>query len=382
MKVIKVDGKDLKLRLSPSFIERANCPLALRMHYVDKVGEKYVRIAAERGKAVHAAIADLIKLCRDGDIQPKQLGLTDLQDALQKHTPPEIMSEVSLMLSWLKLWAERYKISPNIHGYEEALALDEDFDECEWDKASYRGILDVIETKGNYCVIEDWKSQPHIMSQTELDEHEQLTMYCWLVWKLYPHLTRFRARIWYLRYGFYDETERTEADLVEFEHALMIKERKISEINNWEPRPGKHCQYCDYIHMCPLANDLSIENTEVISQEQAVQAAKRVTVMEQLTKELKGKLKEYVKAHDDVRTGDGWVYGFNHRKSVKYDPKEVAEVLEEYGFEFPSVVNVDARAMKKLLKEASKEMPDLEMAIEEIQKEKHTTTFEGFKPKE
>lgn len=377
MKVLKVLGQELKLKLSPSFLNNAACPAYLKFHYVDKVGEQFIRIAAERGSAAHGAIAELLEYAMKERMEVQDIPNGMLREALQKHLPHKIIADVALVYGWIELWRDRFKIPNNIHGIEDKIALDDEYDECAWDNAAYRGILDLNQISGTHCTITDWKSQPHIMGQGELDEHEQLTMYCWLAWKLYPHLKSFTARIWYLRYGFYGETTRTVEQLEAFENALMIKEKKVLEIDSWDPIPGKHCQYCDYIHRCPLAQDLSPNNPEVITQEQAVLAAQRVTVMDALSKELKSKLKLYVDNNDDVMIGDKWVYGYRHSQSVKWDAEETEEVLREHGHSLSEVASVDAKRMKKFLKEQARENPPLEVMLNDIKKEKHATQFKG-----
>lgn len=382
MKKLVVLGQELPLKLSPSFLTNAACPRYLKLHYIDKVDKQYIRVAAERGSAAHAALAELIQICQEASIQPSSLSMDQIADAVKRHTPHFILSEIADILAWCRLWAERYQISKHIYGVEEKVALDEAFDDTEWDNASYRGILDVVDVHGNHCTVTDWKSQPHILTQAELDAHEQMTMYCWLASKLYPHIEKYTARIWYLRYGFYAETTRTAEDLEAFEQMLMIKEQKILEIDNWDPIPGKHCQYCDVIMHCSLATDVSDLNTEVISQDQAIRAAQRITAMDALSKELKGKLKAYVKENDTVVFGDinnRFAWGYRSKESVYFDVSELVELLLEHGHELAEVANIDAKKLKKLRKIAAKEDPALEEGISSLEKTRTKSEFRGHK---
>jgi len=379
MKKLKVLGQELSLKLSPSFLTNAACPRYLKLHYIDKVDDRYIRVAAERGSACHEAIAELISLCQEAQIQPSSLSLDQISDAVASHTPHTILAEIGEIMSWVRLWAERYQISKHIYGVEEKVALDEAFDDTEWDNASYRGILDVVDVNKKHCTVTDWKSQPHVMTQAELDAHEQLTMYCWLASKLYPHIEEYTARIWYLRYGFYAETKRTVKDLQLFEQTLMLKEQKILEISNWDPIPGKHCQYCDVIQHCPLSQDLSVTNTQVISQDQAIDAAQRITVMDALSKELKARLKAYVKENDSVVIGDKWCWGYRSKASAVWDMQELLDVLMEYGHEIQEVASIDSRKLKKFLKVATRANPGLESDIAQIQKTKVKTEFRGYR---
>lgn len=392
MKKITVLGQTLDVKMSHSFKTSAACPLYLKLHYVDKVDERFVRVAAERGKGVHSAISSLIATCLEEEIQPKDLSEEQISEAVVTHTPQCVVSEMGLILQWTKLWAERWKISDNYFGHEEMLAIDSEFDECEFAEGSYRGILDVIDIKGTHCTVTDWKSQPHIIAQGELNDPigygvpEQLTGYAWLASKLYPYLETFSVRIFYLRYGFYHETERTLEDLALYEEILLMNEQKISEISSWDPIPGKQCDYCDFIHMCPLATDEAAPDylgSDKITQGQAVELGRRVVVMDQLSKSFKDKLKDYVKANDEVRLADGYIFGYDKSTGSEWkDVEAVEEALQTHDRKLSEIANVDVKKMKKLLKEASREDVDLFEELSELEKPKHSTRFGGYRPKD
>mgnify|MGYP001293325702 FL=1 len=380
MRRLVINGQELKIQNSPTFLANSACPLNLKLHYVDKIDERYVRVAAERGKTAHGAIADLTKHCLDEKMLVQDLEDGMLTDALQRHISPRILSETTAIYSWLRLWRERFKLPKNIHGIEERVALDDDFDECDWKEASYRGIIDLQQVTDTHAVITDWKSQFHILSQAELDAHEQGTMYCWLMWKQYPHLRTFTFRIWYLRYGFYHETTRTEEDLEVFEKTLMIREKALAALDNWDPVPGPHCQYCDFIHLCPIAQDLSPGNPEIITQEQATLAAQRLVVLDVVTKGLKEGLKNYVDKNDSIRLGDKFQYGYRHSSSLKWKAADVEQALRDYDRDLSEVANVDVKAMKKLIKTLTREEPALAERLEDLAETKHRTEFRGYKP--
>lgn len=379
MRRLVLNGKELKIQISPSFLVKSACALNLKLHYVDRIDERYVRVAAERGKTVHGAVADLTKHCLDEKMQVADLEDGMLTDALQKHISPRILSETTVIYSWLRLWRNRFTLPKNIHGIEERIALDDDFDECDWKEASYRGIVDLQQVTGSHAIITDWKSQFHILAQNELDTHEQGTMYCWMMWKQYPHLREFTFRIWYLRYGFCHETTRTEEDLEVFEKTLMIREKALASLDNWDPVPGPHCQYCDFTHLCPIAQDLSPANPAIITQEQATLAAQRLVVLDVVTKGLKEGLKNYVDKNDSIRLGDKFQYGYRHSESLKWKAADVEEVLREHDRDLSEVANVDVKAMKKLIKALTREDPALAERLEDLAETKHRSEFRGFK---
>lgn len=391
MKQLKVLGQTLDVKMSHSFKNSAACPLYLKLHYLDKVDERFVRVAAERGKGVHSAISSLIAICLEQEIQPNELHIDQITEAVVAHTPQNVVSEMALILEWTKLWSERWRLSKNYFGHEEMLAIDDEFDECEFSDGSYRGILDVIDIEGTHCTVTDWKSQPHIIAKGELNDPmgygvpEQLTGYAWLASKLYPYLETFSVRIFYLRYGFYHETERTLEDLAIYEQVLLMNEQKISEIDNWDPIPGKQCDYCDFIHMCPLATDEKAPDylgSDKITQGQAVELARRVVVMDQLSKSFKEKLKRYVQANDNVRIADDYCFGYKKSESVEWDAERAEEVLETYDHKLSEVANVDVKRMKKFVKEAARDNVDLCEELTEIEKPKHSTRFGGYRAKD
>ena len=133
---------------------------------------------------------------------------------------------------------------------------------------------------------------------------------------------------------------------------------------------------------CPIATDWSPENREVRSQEQAIIAAQRLSVIDTLRKELVAGLKGYVDGGDDVLIGDDWIYGYRHSVSGKWNPKELKEVLKDSNEDFCDFVNVDVKKVQKLIKTSAREDPALEMNLLEIRKEKHRTEFKGYQRKE
>jgi hypothetical protein len=382
MKKLVILGQELDLKWSPAFETKAACPFLLHAHYIERATDKFLRIPAERGKAAHLVVDELLSYCVDNEIVPNTMTDDSVRESLERHATHHIYHEIENVFTWCRLWKQRFKLPAAVIGIEEKLGLDEYFEECDFSDASYRGIIDLLQIKDNHAVITDWKSQPNILPQTDLDTHQQGTFYCWLISKMYPHVETFTFKIWYLRYGFQMSTTRTEEDLEIFEQALMIKEKKILEIDNWDPIPGPQCQYCDVIHRCPIALDLSPEQPAIISQEQAVIAAQKITVIETILKALKGGLKEYVKANDDILIGDNWIYGFRHVESEKFDITKVAGVLEEHDHDLSDYANLDLKKIKKLIKLASREDPSLESSLRALSETKNSTRFEGYKRKD
>ncbi len=284
----------------------------------------------------------------------------------------------------MKLWRDRYKLSKHIVGQEEKLAIDEDFKECDWSEAAYRGITDVIAIRGTHCIVDDYKSQPHVLSQSDLDEHYQLTFYCWLVSKFYPFVKTFQARIWYLRYGFYASTPRSAEQLEEFEAGLMLKVDKVMSIQDWNPAPGSYCKWCDHTGRCPVGQPDSDGNyppmpEAIINEKQAQLYGAELRVIEERRKKLSDALRAYVKGKEDpVKISDSFAYGYKASESVFFSPAKVLEVLREHGVDPSAYATFSATSMKKLLKTSERDQPALFHDLENIANNKARTEFKGF----
>lgn len=380
MKKLTVLGQDLNVQISPSFLQKAACPLALKIRYIDRYRDQYIRVASLRGSAGHEAIAELTTEF----LANKEMKLRDFTDerihqAVAKHTPHEVYSELGHIYQWVKIWRDRFHFDrATFYGHEERMSIDHNFDECSWDTADYRGIIDQINIKDQFCTITDYKSQMAILNQEELDTHDQLTFYAWLTSKFYPHVKVFFVRIWYLRYGFYHETVRTRAQLDDFEKVLAMREQKVLDITEWRPIPGAHCDNCDYVHLCPIAKDASDLPVQIITEEQAVKVALRLRVVESLKKTLQTRLREYSKGTSlPVQIEGDYIYEYVYAPKTFYDTQALEKLLRDNGIEFAPLVNVDKKKLKKLVKEHKREHPELADEIEATLVVKHATKFMG-----
>lgn len=381
MKYLHLVDADIPLKWSPNFKQKSLCPRLLYLLYGKKERRDLIRPNLERGGAAHSALEELLGYVLDERMDISDLDNSQLAEAVERHTPHEIIGDMPTILTWLHLWRERFEIRrpETVIGVEERIALDDDYDACEWSDASYRGILDLLEMDDDTAVITDWKSQFNILSASDLQTHEPTTFYSWLVWKQYPYIKRFITKIWYLRYGYYSVAERNVEELELFEDNLLMHERKILTLDNIDPVPGVQCSMCDYILDCPLAIDLSPDNENIVGQEQAVLAAQRLTVMEALVKTTKAKLKEYVDANDEILTANNWVYGYKAGTTEEWEAEEVLPVLEKHGFEIASVVNIDKYKMRRLLKQAEREeLEDFLADMSAVTGEKPTPQFKGY----
>ncbi len=377
--VATVLGETLQVTLSPSFVQRAACPLCLKWTYIEKLVTRYSRMTALRGQAAHLAIANLTSRCLTEEIAPRRLKDEHLRDAITAATPHEIYAEIGNIFNWVDRWRERIDLQPkNFMGHEEPIAIDEHYNEARWEDAAYRGIVDLFHKFGKTAIVWDYKTQPNVLSQAALDQHEQGSFYCWLVSRFYPKIEEFVFRIWYLRHGFYGETRRTKRDLELFEQKLLCQRQKVVEIQSWDPIPGEHCGVCDFIHLCPLGQDCSTLPTEIITAEQAQRVASELRAKEEWAKQAKAKLKVYVE-HNDAVALPGYAYGFRASESVEWDRELVEDVLRDYGLDKDGYFNPNGKKLAQLFKRARREEGALLDRLEAARALKAKTSFRGYK---
>ena len=124
MRILRVLDKELKVKISPSWLDKAACPAALNYEYIEKL-EREFSIPGERGSAAHAAIADLTDICIKEGIQPKELEHELVMKAVSDNTDHRLFDELPNIMEWVIKWSERYRLSKHIVGHEERMAIDE-----------------------------------------------------------------------------------------------------------------------------------------------------------------------------------------------------------------------------------------------------------------
>ena len=381
---IEVLGETLVIKASPSFLKQAACPRSLHEGYVRKSEDRTVRLEAVRGRVVHEILAELTRLCLERKIQPQRLRPEEARQVIIAALPHEMYDEVGLILAWVALWRERYELSRHIAGHEDRLAIYFDGREAPWDDADARGIFDEITIEQKLCRVTDYKSQAQILSQQALREHEQMLFYCWMLWRFYPHLDTYSARIWYLRYGFAQEVHYSVDELKRFEERLFVKLELIRKIGSWAPIAGTHCNVCDFVHTCPIGNDASLLPEEILTVSQAKRVAQALRVREGYVSKARSLLKNYVEENGPVElggaTGDRFVYGFKPSLCKSYEDETVLRVLDDHGLPVTDAYKLDRRRLDRTLKKLREEDDGAAAEIEASATESGTTQFKGYVP--
>ncbi len=121
--------------------------------------------------------------------------------------------------------------------------------------------VDKLEGYEQYEII-DYKSSKTMLTQEEIDEDIQLSIY-YLAFQRMTGISPVKLNFYYLRQNQVLSTYRTDDEINELVEVIRETVWGIS-YRRFEPCEGEMCRYCDYKQYCPLkAEDpLPVEDTE------------------------------------------------------------------------------------------------------------------------
>lgn len=263
----------------------------------------------------------------------------------------------------------------------------------------FRGVMDIIEYNGPEMVtITDYKSGRKMLSEEELKEDRQLSVYILLIHLLIPGVNTIRIKHHYMRYGKVVETVVSNvsevadaakawisASIEDIERALATGEAAFT------PSRNKFCSSCNFCddNTCPLfnvknINDISKPADFVIkSPEDLAKAYKKIEVNKSEVKALTKKCKEYLETHhktiliDDKAILDYWI-----KEGKEYDALAVAKLLTEKEVplsNFLGYFSLPQKSWEGILKMLNKRGVSIdEKEIESVTTATKRTTFDAF----
>ena len=359
---------------SNSKISKGHCPFAFKKTYIEKTPRLRLE-NLEFGAAVHNIIKDILDARLAGQDY-------NIQDLISHNTPHSISPRIAEILSIVNLFESRFKMDMNyVVGVEEKMSLDEAGDEAPWDRSYLRGIIDILEINGNHAIITDHKTQYNILSNAEMDSHEQLTFYCLLTKYFYPQVERFTVRIYFARYGITKQTTRTMEEILSHEEVVKAKIEAIEGIEEWVPIPGSTCTICEHMHLCPLANYDQEDKDDllVLDEAGARRAAKLLRVREVQVKRLRDALRGYCSKNGPIRVSDEWNYGHVARESESWPVKPTYDVFKRHGYEFADHISFSKSSMRKLANRARRLDKEFAEDLDKVCKHEKDTAFRGYK---
>lgn len=360
---------------SNSKIAKGHCPFAFKKTYIERATKRRLE-NLEFGAAVHDIIRDILECRLKGE------PIDDVMGIISQNTPHSVSHRLEEIVGIIKTFQERFRMNMQyVVGVEEKVSIDRDGNECPWDIGYLRGIVDILEINGDHATITDHKTQFNILSDGDMDNHEQLSFYCLLIKSFYPQVEKFTVRIYFARYGVTKQSTRTMEDVVRYADVVESRIQSIERIEEWVPIPGPTCTICEHIHLCPLAQYDKEDRDDllIVDSASASRAAKLLRVREVQVQRIKEALRSYSAKHGAIKVSDGWSYGYVPRQSVQWPVAQTAEVFKRHGYEMLDHVGFSATSMRKLLGRARRLDADFCEDLEGVSREKTDTSFKGFK---
>lgn len=324
------------------------CPRRFKLKYIDKLTEPTSE-ALERGKAVHAALADYAQYCLSNGLQ------TDLQ-FLREFPGNDEVREI------LETFAETHIIEPGDYTFEDMWKLSMDPHPWTW-----WGVIDLLKDEGERLIITDFKTDHQIRSQTDIERDTQIRYYAWMASKKFPRATEFVCGIDFVRHGVLRQTTYTIDDIPAIEKQIVDRIQEVEADRKFQATPGAHCSYCSWTAEC---NAVKAANVAVVSTEdEAGQAAAQLIALKARVTALEDLLKPWCSENGAVGV-NGMEVGFFKSESYGYNTDDILVFSDLNGVPIEDVLQPNTTALKRLAKN-----PDFASDLEAIAIDKSKTNF-------
>jgi CRISPR/Cas system-associated exonuclease Cas4 (RecB family) len=322
---------------SPSRLDTALCPYSFKRQYIDKNVPKGISsLPQERGSVVHEVFESITKKYRDnkGALFTEDELYNLIVESVKKH--PTAAQDIASIRDMVRLYVKKLPSTMTSDAEVElkiAIKWDsvkKDFIECDYDdpQAFARGRADImmISDDTTYALVYDHKTQPNI----EEADTFQMGFYAWVIAKTYPFLKEVRTVLHLARYGFYSEPHVwTKEELKNVEDIVKLRVSIIEGTDIFDAIPNSKCQYCPVIADCPAYHDAievsedgtvrsKVNSFKIFDTEKAIKTAQQINVLEEVLKQSKLNLKEYVKATGPVAIA-GKVFQFKAEEKIHWD---------------------------------------------------------------
>lgn len=241
-----------KLRLSPSALNAfKDCNYKFLLAYIKKVKPKIKgNIYSSFGSAIHKCIQLFYEAKTFEDrnsvlINWPTLFISDIENKNIKISETDRSNFISTGKRVLLDFYDRQNtdgLLKDPHYLEQKNTLD-------MGEFLVVGIVDIAYEYPDGIDIVDFKTNSKAKTQKEVDEDTQLTLYCWLYWRLRGIIPK-RLGLHYLKLDKKVYTSRTEDQLYAFTEYLMGFYTQVSTMKKWETN-SKHCFLCDFKYDCP-----------------------------------------------------------------------------------------------------------------------------------
>lgn len=316
--------QELRLPPWPDWLEEARTkgpPERLSVSYLKAAEECLFRALAERaihtngaesdfGSAFHEVAAAAATRC-------ELTGKETLDTAELHELTARVLNNTEELSPWT--WAQHQRLQDVVErwGYGFTYPLDADLVLIEWGAhtvlevdgfpETFSARLDLVTIRGAYAEVEDYKAGPSRPADEEVEEHIQVPLYAWHIFKHHPQVEEVTGWENYVRHGFKaprDPLTFTRDDIPRLEDYLATVTRRVRTMyaalgEDHEYRPpandGSWCAWCPVKRDCPLPKQTRPAAIE--TEEEALQELSAHVVATELEEERRAGLKAYMEAH-------------------------------------------------------------------------------------
>lgn len=279
-----------------------NCPKAYELLYIKHVRVPKSSLAVKIGSQIHKVLQETFELAKSMPVaEAYSLALSKLTDevandektlALLETFNPEAIFGKSILASG----ASELKIG-----------LTEHLMPADFQDATFRGIIDLI-----WIVRNDDGLEANILDfKTNLEKTAdvlQLEFYAFLVkhyYKPYYTLNKIRVMFYYLLH-------EEPLEVLEFTPA-QVDDTKFLELldrirrdNEFKPKPGEACRFCNVAYACPLAKEGLRMAQEVskpeVNEQEIKEVAELYLPLKRATELVESLIKEYLETKNELVT--------------------------------------------------------------------------------
>lgn len=250
--------KRFKVALSPSRVSQyKKCPLSFRLSAIDKIPQE-TKDYQLKGTLVHAVLEELMGLPPEERTYPRAVKLIVPRWEQMKSRDPELSTvvpeaqEMDFFVQARNL-VKGYFMMENPQGLATE-KMEEFVTTTLRDDVPLRGFIDRIDINDSSMVrIVDYKTGKKPSPRFVDDAMAQMKFYALVWWQLHGVIPA-QLRLMYLAVGDDLTLSPDEATLEAFAAELVVlwdEIRHKGKTGEFEPRPSKLCNWCDFQTMCP-----------------------------------------------------------------------------------------------------------------------------------
>jgi RecB family exonuclease len=346
-------GRAKAMRISYSrFATYQTCPQQYKLQYVEKVAVP-TPVVLHFGSAVHEALNFMYapRHLRMPEVEQVVEAFVQAWGAREREVPEE--ERQRYFEQGVEMLRRHYKSHCEREEGRTTAATEQFFNIPFDDGHLLTGRIDRVDVlPENKLEIIDYKTSRRMPPQRDMEGNAQLAIYRMAADHLYPG-REVTTTLLYLLHDFEMRLTQTEEFLEEKRDEIReVLERIESE--EYDARPGRHCDWCAYRAHCPLfrepvvPEDLEVDVAALLREYAEMEAEEKKAAARR--GELREAIEEYLDRCEAERVEDGGYVAERRRykRVAGWDAERVREALGPLGL-WDKVTQVSSAAMRGLL---------------------------------